>query len=148
MLFLFHRFLINLVDSLECLIDYISFSGSHPISTHIPTHAHTSTRTYMHTYIHTYIHTNIHTNIHTSMHALTFCAPPLCHLFYQSLDVLDLSVIHLSWYERSSKKYRHKIYKSKAEQKTEWTKIEPVKEAARSHTLASPLLTSVVICVP
>jgi hypothetical protein len=31
----------------------------------------------------------------------------------------------------TSKKYRHRLWKSKAEQKTEWTKIEPVKETAR-----------------
>ena len=64
--------------------------------------------------------------------------------------MLDLSVIHLSWYERSSKKYRHKIYKSKAEQKTEWTKIEPVKEAARSppppRIFPLDLLWSALIC--
>jgi len=49
----------------------------------------------------------------------------------QTLDVLDFSAIHLSWYERSSRKYRHKIYATKQEQKTEWTKIEPVKDTAR-----------------
>jgi hypothetical protein len=52
-------------------------------------------------------------------------------LIVQSLDVLDFSVIHLSAYERSSKKYRFKLWSKKEDLKTEWTKIEAVKEAAR-----------------
>ena len=82
----------------------------------------------------------IDTHIHIKdAHSLPFSKQSFNDLFYQSLDVLDLSVIHLSWYERSSRKYRHKIYKSKAEQKTEWTKIEPVKEAARYDTSPSQI---------
>lgn len=49
----------------------------------------------------------------------------------QSLDVLDFSVIHLSAYERSSKKYKHRIWSSKADLKVAWTKIEPVREAGK-----------------
>ena len=48
-----------------------------------------------------------------------------------SLDVLDFSVIHLSAYERSSKKHRKKIWTTRAEQGTKWSKIEAVKETAR-----------------
>ena len=48
----------------------------------------------------------------------------------QALDVLDFSVIHLSAYERSSKKYRKEIWRTKADIKTKWSQIEPVKIAA------------------
>lgn len=49
----------------------------------------------------------------------------------QSLDVLDFSVIHLSAFERSSRKYRKNIWTTKEDQNSQWSKIEPVKEAAR-----------------
>lgn len=48
-----------------------------------------------------------------------------------SLDVLDFSVIHLSAYERSSKKHRKKIWSTRKEQASKWSKIEAVKETAR-----------------
>lgn len=49
----------------------------------------------------------------------------------QSLDVLDFSVIHLSAYERSSRKHRRKVWSNKADQESQWNKIETVKETAR-----------------
>lgn len=48
----------------------------------------------------------------------------------QALDVLDFSVIHLSAYERSSKKHRKSIWRTKADIKTKWSQIDPVKIAA------------------
>jgi hypothetical protein len=51
-------------------------------------------------------------------------------MIMQALDVLDFSVIHLSAYERSSKKYRKNIWRTKADMKTKWSQIEPVKIAA------------------
>lgn len=47
----------------------------------------------------------------------------------QSLDVLDFSVIHLSAYERSTRRYAHKLFKSQKDLKANWHKIEPVIEA-------------------
>lgn len=47
----------------------------------------------------------------------------------QSLDVLDFSVIHLSAFERSSRKYRQSLWTDRNQMKTEWHKIEPVKRA-------------------
>ena len=58
----------------------------------------------------------------------------------QALDVLDFSVIHLSAYERSSRKHRKSIWRTKAELKTQWSKIEPVKAAASSlEAIVNPL---------
>jgi hypothetical protein len=51
-------------------------------------------------------------------------------MIIQSLDVLDFSVIHLSTFERSSKKYRARLWKDKNKMKTEWSKIDPVVETA------------------
>ncbi len=59
----------------------------------------------------------------------------------QSLDVLDLSVIHLSAFERSSRRYKDVLWKKPAEVKVEWTKIEPVKQAGvRLAALNNPAL--------
>ena len=44
----------------------------------------------------------------------------------QSLDVLDFSVIHLSAFERSSRKYRTELWKTKVDQKVQWAKIDAV----------------------
>lgn len=49
----------------------------------------------------------------------------------QSLDVIDFSVIHLSAFERSSKKYKDILWKTKEERKVEWTKIAPVVAAGK-----------------
>lgn len=58
----------------------------------------------------------------------------------QSLDVLDFSVIHLSAYERSSRKHRKTIWRTKSDMKTQWSKIEPVKAAASSlEEIVNPL---------
>eukprot|EP00595_Chromulina_sp_UTEXLB2642_P002832 CAMPEP_0196761926 /NCGR_PEP_ID=MMETSP1095-20130614/1244_1 /TAXON_ID=96789 ORGANISM="Chromulina nebulosa, Strain UTEXLB2642" /NCGR_SAMPLE_ID=MMETSP1095 /ASSEMBLY_ACC=CAM_ASM_000446 /LENGTH=241 /DNA_ID=CAMNT_0042112035 /DNA_START=607 /DNA_END=1329 /DNA_ORIENTATION=+ len=51
-------------------------------------------------------------------------------MIIQTLDVLDFSVIHLSTFERSSKKYRHRLWQSKADIKSQWSKIDPVEKAA------------------
>lgn len=64
-------------------------------------------------------------------------------MIMQSLDVLDFSVIHLSAYERSSKKYRYQLWpgKNEEEMKIEWSKIDPVKKAAiRLSELNNPQL--------
>jgi hypothetical protein len=53
----------------------------------------------------------------------------------QSLDVLDFSAIHLSAFERSSKKHRNAIWESPMDRKTKWTDIKPVVEAG--HQLAA-----------
>ena len=63
-------------------------------------------------------------------------------MIVQSLDVLDFSVIHLSAYERSSKKYKHRIWSTKADLKVAWTKIEPVREAGKIlETMNNPLIS-------
>ena len=58
----------------------------------------------------------------------------------QALDVLDFAVIHLSAYERSSRKHRKSIWRTKADIKTQWSKIEPVKAAASNlEGIVNPL---------
>lgn len=52
-------------------------------------------------------------------------------MIMQSLDVLDYSIIHLSTYERSNKKYMRQLWKDKEERKAEWSKIGPVVQAAK-----------------
>ena len=52
-------------------------------------------------------------------------------MIIQSLDVLDFSVIHLSTYERSNRKYMRELWSNKEERKTEWSKIAPVIETAK-----------------
>ena len=56
-------------------------------------------------------------------------------LIFQSLDVLDFSVIHLSAYERSSRKYKDALWKTVAERKTAWHNIDPVIAAGKSLAL-------------
>lgn len=68
--------------------------------------------------------------IHMKEHPRFFAEPFAEGMVIQSLDVLDFSVIHLSAYERSSRKHRKQIWTSKADQKVEWTKIEAVKAAS------------------
>ena len=63
-------------------------------------------------------------------------------MIMQSLDVLDFSVIHLSAFERSSRKYRAELWKSKADQKVQWAKIDAVIAAgAALESRISPLKT-------
>ena len=50
-------------------------------------------------------------------------------MIMQSLDVLDFSAIHLSAFERSSKKHKHSLWTSRADLKTAWHNIDPVKHA-------------------
>ena len=60
----------------------------------------------------------------------------------QSLDVLDFSVIHLSAFERSSRKYRAELWKSKTDQKVKWAKIDAVIAASQAlEHRVSPLRT-------
>ncbi len=47
----------------------------------------------------------------------------------QSLDVLDFSVIHLSTFERSSKKYMMRLWNTRQERAQLWSRIDPIKEA-------------------
>ena len=47
----------------------------------------------------------------------------------QALDVLDFSVIHLSTYERSSKKYMMRLWNTRQERAQLWSRIDPIKEA-------------------
>jgi hypothetical protein len=68
--------------------------------------------------------------IHMKEHPRFFTDPLGEGMVIQSLDVLDFSVIHLSAYERSSRKHRKQLWLSKADQKTEWTKIDAVKAAS------------------
>ena len=49
----------------------------------------------------------------------------------QSLDVIDFSVIHLSAFERSSKKYKYQLWKTKQDLEVAWTKIVPVVETGK-----------------
>jgi len=52
-------------------------------------------------------------------------------MIIQSLDVLDFSVIHLSAFERSSKKHKHLLWKERKDLQTAWHNIDPVKETAK-----------------
>ena len=49
----------------------------------------------------------------------------------QTLDVLDFSVIHLSAFERSSKKYKHKLWKNRKEQNSNWSIIDEIKKTGQ-----------------
>ena len=51
-------------------------------------------------------------------------------MIVQTLDVLDFSAIHLSAFERSSKKYKFNLWKTKNDLKVAWTRIDPVIQAA------------------
>lgn len=63
-------------------------------------------------------------------------------MIMQSLDVLDFSVIHLSAFERSNRKYRTALWKNKNEQKTTWAKIDEVVQTASTlEALISPRKT-------
>jgi predicted ATP-grasp superfamily ATP-dependent carboligase len=79
----------------------------------------------------TWVNCEMASFIHMKEGKSFFSNPYAEGMIVQALDVLDFSVIHLSAYERSSKKYKHLIWNTKADQKTKWTKIEPVKEVAR-----------------
>ena len=79
----------------------------------------------------TWVNCEMASFIHMKESRKFFSEPYSEGLVVQSLDVLDFSVIHLSAFERSSKKYRYKLWTDKEDLKTEWTKIEAVKEAAR-----------------
>lgn len=58
----------------------------------------------------------------------------------QTLDVLDFSAIHLSAFERSSKKYKHILWPSREDQKTKWTHIDAIREAGKQlENLINPL---------
>ena len=52
-------------------------------------------------------------------------------MIIQSLDVLDFSVIHLSAFERSSKKHKHLLWKSRKDLQSAWHNIDPVKETSK-----------------
>ena len=52
-------------------------------------------------------------------------------MIMQSLDVLDFSVIHLSAFERSSKKHKNLLWTKKEDLRTAWHNIDPVKNTAR-----------------
>ncbi len=51
-------------------------------------------------------------------------------MIIQSLDVLDFSVIHLSAFERSSKKHKDLLWTKPADLKSAWHNIDPVKKTA------------------
>ncbi len=57
--------------------------------------------------------------------------PNVDGLIMQTLDVLDFSAIHLSAFERSSKKHKDVIWSNPADRKTKWTNIDPVIEAGK-----------------
>jgi len=67
-------------------------------------------------------------------------------MIVQTLDVLDFSAIHLSAFERSSKKYKHNLWKTKNDLKVEWTKIDPVIKAAKYlENLNNPNISKIEI---
>jgi hypothetical protein len=70
--------------------------------------------------------------------------PQLDGIIMQSIDVLDFSVIHLSAFERSSKKHKDLIYSNVQDRKTKWSQIDPVIEAGKIlASLNNPKLTHV-----
>lgn len=56
--------------------------------------------------------------------------PQASYMILQTLDVLDFSVVHLSTFERSSKKYMYKLWNSTSERKSQWSKIYPITKAS------------------
>lgn len=52
-------------------------------------------------------------------------------MIMQSLDVLDFSVIHLSAFERSSRRWKDKLWSTLKERKTAWHNIDAVKHTAK-----------------
>ncbi len=63
-------------------------------------------------------------------------------MIMQSLDVLDFSVIHLSAFERSSRRWKDKLWFTPKERKTAWHNIDAVKEAAQVlEQLVNPKVT-------
>ena len=52
-------------------------------------------------------------------------------MIIQSLDVLDFSVIHLSAFERSSRRWKDKLWTTLRERKTAWHNIDAVKHTAK-----------------
>jgi hypothetical protein len=83
--------------------------------------------------------------IHMKEHPRFFTDPLGEGMVIQSLDVLDFSVIHLSAYERSSRKHRKQLWLSKADQKTEWTKINNPLVSGRNITWSEEAKQTVVI---
>ena len=68
---------------------------------------------------------------HMREHRNFYVNPKAQGMIIQTLDVLDFSVIHLSAFERSSKKHKHVLWKSKEDQKVKWTEIDAVREAGK-----------------
>ena len=63
-------------------------------------------------------------------------------MIMQSLDVLDFSVIHLSAFERSSRRWKDKLWFTPKERKTAWHNIDEVKETAQVlERLVNPKVT-------
>jgi hypothetical protein len=63
-------------------------------------------------------------------------------MIMQSLDVLDFSVIHLSAFERSSRRWKDKLWRTREERKTAWHNIDEVKETALVlEQLVNPKIT-------
>ena len=53
-------------------------------------------------------------------------------MIMQSLDVLDFSVIHLSAFERSSRRWKDKLWFTPRERRTAWHNIDEGKKPLRS----------------
>lgn len=63
-------------------------------------------------------------------------------MIMQSLDVLDFSVIHLSAFERSSRRWKDKLWFTPRERKTAWHNIDEVKQTAQVlERLVNPKMT-------
>lgn len=68
---------------------------------------------------------------HMREHRNFYVNPRAQGMIIQTLDVLDFSVIHLSAFERSSKKHKHVLWKTKEDQKVKWTEIDAVRQAGK-----------------
>ena len=112
-----------------CNSVYEAYSGSYlTTKTHMLTAA-------SEVYNLTWVNCEMASFVHMKESRKMFSTPQGDGMIMQSLDVLDFSVIHLSAFERSSNRYRYRLYDNKDDQNKKWTDITAVKEAARKLEL-------------
>jgi hypothetical protein len=78
------------------------------------------------TYNLTWVNCEMASFIHMKESSKFYATPDASGIIVQSLDVLDFSVIHLSAFERSSKRYRGKLWAKEQDRRTKWHNIDEV----------------------
>lgn len=74
----------------------------------------------------TWVNCEMASFIHMKESSKFYATADASGVIIQSLDVLDFSVIHLSAFERSSKKHKDKIWSQERDRRTKWHHIEEV----------------------